>query len=237
MAVAAPRQNLSVFFGRERGMAFFLVFLTLATVVMPMFDVSPLGQLALSLIFALALIFGSLAIMRRRIGVYLVVALTVSTFTVDVFAGFRSFRALASIDTILKLVCLSILAFITLKRTLRPGRVTPYQVAGGIAGYLLIGLIWAFAYQLVVQEVPDAIHFEHGTVDVLSQQPSDLIYFSFTTLTTVGYGDVHPVRRAARSLAVAEMLIGQLYLAILISSLVGMALQARVEERPKHWQE
>ena len=67
-------------------------------------------------------------------------------------------------------------------------------------------------------------------MDVLSQQPSDLIYFSFTTLTTVGYGDVHPVRRAARSLAVAEALIGQLYVAILIAGLVGMALQARTEE-------
>jgi hypothetical protein len=51
--------------------------------------------------------------------------------------------------------------------------------------------------------------------------------FNFVTLTTVGYGDVHPVDAAARSLAVAEALVGQLYLAILIASLVGMALQAR----------
>ena len=60
-----------------------------------------------------------------------------------------------------------------------------------------------------------------------SRQPRNLIYFSFVTLTTVGYGDVHPVHAAARSLAVAEALVGQLYLAILIGSLVGMALQAR----------
>jgi ion channel len=54
-----------------------------------------------------------------------------------------------------------------------------------------------------------------------------LIYFSFVKLTTVGYGDVYPVHPAARSLAVAEALVGQLYLAILIASLVGMALQAK----------
>jgi hypothetical protein len=224
---------MSIFFGRERGMVFFLAFLVLATIVLPTFNFSQLGQLALSLMFALALIFGSLVIIRSRIIIYLVIGLTVSTFAVDVIAYTGPSQRLASFDTSLKLACLSILAFITLKRTLRPGQVARYQVAGGIAGYLLIGLIWAFAYQLLVQNAPGAIHFEHGPVDVLSHQPSDLIYFSFVTLTTVGYGDVHPIHPAARSLAIAEALIGQLYLAILIASLIGMALQARSAEQDR----
>ena len=54
-----------------------------------------------------------------------------------------------------------------------------------------------------------------------------MIYFSFETLTTVSYGDAYPVHRVARSLAIAEALIGQLYPAILIATLVGMALQER----------
>jgi hypothetical protein len=211
-------------------MVFFLAFLVLTTIILPTFNHSQLGQLALSLWFALALILGSLAVIRHRIITYFVIGLTISTLAVDVIAVIAPSRGLLSLDSSLKLACLSFLAFMTLKRTLRPGRVTRYQVAGGIAGYLLIGLIWVFAYQLVVQGAPDAIHFEHGAVDVLSQQPSDLIYFSFATLTTVGYGDVHPVHRAARSLAVAEALVGQLYLAILIASLIGMALQTRTEE-------
>src|SRR5207247_5911220 len=98
-------------------------------------------------------------------------------------------------------------------------------VMGGIAGYLLIGITWAFAYQLLLQLVPAAIHFENGTPGGLLGQPNDLFYFSFITLTTVGYGDVQPVHPVVRSLAVAEALVGQLYLAILIASLVGMALQ------------
>jgi hypothetical protein len=114
----------------------------------------------------------------------------------------------------------------TLKRTLRPGRVTEYRVIGGIAGYLLIGFTWTFAYQSLVQQVPGAIHFEPSMGAPLSRQPSHLIYFSFMTLTTVGYGDVRPVHPAARSLAVVEALVGQLYLAVLIASLIGMALQA-----------
>ena len=214
-------------------MAFFLAFLALATIVLPAFNFAPVGRLAIALIFALALIFGSFAIIRSRFAIYLVIGLTIATLTADLFTDFVFSRRIACIDTALKLVCLSILAFITLDRTLRPGRVNLYRVAGGIAGYLLIGLIWTYAYQLVVQQAPDAIYFENGAADALSQQPSDLIYFSFTTLTTVGYGDVHPVRSAARSLAVAEALIGQLYIAILIASLVGMAVQSRVEGRPQ----
>ncbi|MGA2214573.1 MAG: potassium channel family protein [Bryobacteraceae bacterium] len=58
-------------------------------------------------------------------------------------------------------------------------------------------------------------------------EPARLIYFSFETLTTVSYGDAYPVHRVARSLAIAEALIGQLYPAILIATLVGMALQER----------
>jgi hypothetical protein len=59
------------------------------------------------------------------------------------------------------------------------------------------------------------------------QLASKLIYFSFATLTTVGFGDVLPVHPYARSLAIAEAIVGQLFPAILIGALVAMAMQAR----------
>ena len=124
----------------------------------------------------------------------------------------------------------------TLKRTLRPGPITVHRVMGGIAGYLLIGYTWTFAYQLLVQQLPGAIHFSAGVPDTLSRQPNHLIYFSFITLATVGYGDAYPVHPAVRSLAVAEALVGQLYIAILIASLVGMALQAKSAKRTRRIQ-
>jgi voltage-gated potassium channel len=83
---------------------------------------------------------------------------------------------------------------------------------------LLIGFTWTFAYQLVVNLSPDAIHFVAGPSHDSMQQPSHLIYYSFITPCTVGYGDAYPVHPVVRSLAVAEALVGQLYLAILIAS-------------------
>src|SRR5262249_29622436 len=155
-----------------------------------------------------------------------VTGLAVSTLAVNLVGRFAPAHRMAAVETALKLACLSILVFMTLKRTLRPGPVTGYRVIGGIAGYVLIGLAWALAYQLVVYQAPTAIHVEGARItDGPWQQPNQLLYFSFITLTTVGYGDMHPVSSVIRSVAVAEALVGQLYVAILIASLVGMALQ------------
>ncbi len=98
---------------------------------------------------------------------------------------------------------------------------------GGVAAYLLIGLTWAFGYKLLMEERPDAIHFQSSVTGSLTAEPSRLIYFSFATLTSVTYGDAYPIHRIARSLAMAEALIGQLYPSILLATPVGMALQAR----------
>ena len=213
-------------------MAFFLAFLALTTIVAPTVPLSEVGQLAISLVFGLTLILGAFAAIRHRFWIYLVIGLALSAIVVDQIVEMVRSPGLASVNTSLKLVCLAILVFVTLKRTFRPGRVTGYRVIGGIAGYLLIGITWTYAYQLLLQFVPAAIHFDSGGVDWSSRRPSHLIYFSFVTLTTVGYGDVHPVHAIARSLALAEALVGQLYLAILIASLVGMALaRSAFEER------
>ena len=73
---------------------------------------------------------------------------------------------------------------------------------------------------------PDAIHFQSSVAGSPTGEPSRLIYFSFATLTSVSYGDAYPIHRVARSMAMAEALIG-LYPSILTATLVGMALQAR----------
>ncbi len=81
---------------------------------------------------------------------------------------------------------------------------------------------------LLLEIIPNAIHLQTPlAAGVTTGEPSRLIYFSFETLTTVSYGDAYPVHRIARSLTTAEALIGQLYPAILIATLVGMALQVR----------
>jgi hypothetical protein len=188
----------------------------------------------MDLILALMLFSGAVATIRHRLLMYLVIAVTVLEFTADLIVEFNPLLGHWGLDTALKVSGMAILVVMTLKHTFRPGPVSVHRVMGGVAGYLLIGLTWAFGYRLLMQERPDAIHFQSsfaatptGLAAVPAGEPSPLIYFSFATLTSVTYGDAYPIHRVARSLAMAEALIGQLYPAILIATLVGMTLQER----------
>ena len=100
-------------------------------------------------------------------------------------------------------------------------RVTSEVLCAGIATYLSLGLVWAFAYRLVATVDTDAFVFT-GTGQSGTMQGLNPLYFSFITLTTVGYGDIVPVSGAARTLAMLEAMTGTLYIAILITRLVAL---------------
>ncbi len=218
---------LSPFWAEDRGLSFFLAFLVLITIFVPMVRLSRYGRIGLGLMFALMLFSGAVATIRKRVLMYLIIALTVLEFTTDLIVEFNPSFGHPGWDTALKISGLTILVVMTLRQTFRPGPVSVHRVLGGVAAYLLIGVTWAFGYKLLMEERPDAIHFQTFIGGIPTAEPSLLIYFSFSTLTSVGYGDAYPVHRIARSLATAEALIGQLYPAVLIATLVGMSLQAR----------
>jgi len=226
--------SLFPFWVEDRGLSFFLAFLVLITIFVPVFRLSRPWRIGMDLIFALMVFSGAIATIRQRILMRLIVGLTVLEFTADLIVEFSPSVGHWGCDTALKISGLAILVVMTLRHTFRPGPVSVHRVMGGVAAYLLIGLTWAFGYRLLLQERPDAIHFQSsfagtptGLAAIPTGEPSPLIYFSFATLTSVTYGDAYPIHRVARSLATAEALIGQLYPAILIATLVGMTLQAR----------
>jgi Ion channel len=101
-----------------------------------------------------------------------------------------------------------------------PGRITYHRVVGAILLYLTIGLLFVALYTLVGAYSPNA--FSGLTITARVSLPSDLVYFSFTTLTTLGYGDIMPVHPIARSLSNIEAIIGQVYPATLLARLVSL---------------
>ena len=225
-----PAAPMFPFWGGDRGLSFFLAFLIIITIFVPMVRLSRSGRIGIGLMFALMLFSGAVATIRKTILKYLVIALTVLEFAADLVVEFKPLFGHWGWDTALKISGLGILVVMTLRQTFRPGPVSVYRIMGGVAVYLLIGLTWAFGYKLLMEERPDAIHFQTFIGGIPTGEPSRLIQFSFSTLTSVSYGDAYPVHRIARSLATAEALIGQLYPAILIATLVGMALQSRSVE-------
>jgi voltage-gated potassium channel len=109
-----------------------------------------------------------------------------------------------------------------LRFILRAARVDTNVLCAGLSGYLLLGLLWAPAYVLVARINPGAFVLSAGSDAGATMDGFHAFYFSFITLCTVGYGDVTPVSKVARMLAVAEAIAGLFYVAVLISRLVAI---------------
>ena len=120
----------------------------------------------------------------------------------------------------------AILAIVVLFRVIAHQRITSETVIGAVCGYLLIGYVFAFAYLVVVFFDPNAILVNGNPIGVekvteIGEHMAELFYFSFISLSTVGYGDIVPVCPFARILAIVEILSGQLYLVAFVARLVG----------------
>ena len=117
--------------------------------------------------------------------------------------------------------------FVTFKYLFRKQRVTVETINAALCVYLLLGIVWSFAYSLVDTLEPGSFKsalFDEGVEFMrLGGEASFYpIYYSLVTLTTLGYGDIVPVSRAASMLAVLEAMTGQVYLAVLVARLVGL---------------
>ena len=217
--------TLSRFWETEKSLSVLLVLLVAFGLVVPPLvpDAGPgVQRPVLDVVFSLLLVAGIVAVWGegprsfRAVMVFGVVAMPVR-WAALAYPG----RAMAFWSVATAVVALAVLGFVVLAKVLRPGLITSYRIQGAVAAYLLLGLVWAGVYECLALYDPSAFT---GTGSVAS---SEWIYFSFVTLTTIGYGDISPLHPVARSLAVAESLTGQLYLAILISRLVALELESR----------
>lgn len=113
------------------------------------------------------------------------------------------------------------LSWIVAKMVMAPGRMSGYRIVGAIVLYLNVALFFYVLFRLVAERVPGSFA---GLPVQFSQASSfeGLMYFSMTTLTTVGYGDIVPIHPIARSLANFEAIIGQLYPAIILARIVTL---------------
>jgi hypothetical protein len=101
-------------------------------------------------------------------------------------------------------------------------RVTVEVLCIAASNYLLIGLLWMFAYLLVATLLPDSFIFPVGLASQRLMGGFNALYFSFVTLSTLGFGDIIPVSRVARMLSIVEATTGMFYVTFLVSRLVAL---------------
>ena len=105
------------------------------------------------------------------------------------------------------------------------GAIDGNKIVGAICIYLLLGLIWAMLYLFIAEAVPGAFNGLHQAPWL--ENFAAAIYFSFVTITTLGFGDISPVLPLARFLVFMEAIVGVFYMAILVASLIGVRMSDR----------
>jgi len=221
-----PRRRLP---GIPRGEAYYpylLLTLGFLTVAYPIITAWPAGRLIEKLTVSAVLITGTLATYKRRSQIMLTAAVLVVMISSGIAtemrhgaAGWLLITFLSSITGFLSLVTWLLARDIFANR----GRVTAKLLYGAVSVYLLIGTAFATAHFLVETVAPGSYHCGSEQCNGVPKMAA-YVYYSFVTLSTVGYGEILPNTRMAGMLAYVEAVTGQMYLAILVARLVGMQI-------------
>jgi hypothetical protein len=224
-------QPLPSFWRSDKGlMALLLCLVATLFIAPPLMSAGIIGPIVFDIFFGLVLVSGVSAIAKHRGATILAALVAGLALATRAASEFSPSEGLASANVWLSLLALLLVTVLTLAQVFRAGPITIDRIAGAIAAYLLLGFTWAFAYELTLLRFPDAIRFAE-VMDHRMDHRIALVYYSFVTLTTVGYGDITPVAPLARSIAACEALVGQLFPAILIARLVSMEIAGRERHR------
>jgi hypothetical protein len=177
--------------------------------------------------FSLILITGAITGCRNRILRTLVFSWGLLTFILLWVRYLFPSQTLVFAANCLAIFFLVLLASLIVSQCLRQGITTSHRIMGAVAAYLLVGIIWALAYHLAALWIPEAFSIPGPSAPGGRESlQSQLFYFSFVTLTTIGYGDIAAVHPVVRMLVILEGVIGQLFPAILIARLVSLHVQS-----------
>jgi ABC-type multidrug transport system fused ATPase/permease subunit len=186
-----------------------------------------IGQIILNILMSAIFAFGIYAVSYKRKTVIIGLTLGLPWFILSwidlLIAPLSSLSLiLALLSTVSIILFMAFTAIVILLFVLKASQVDEDLLYGAIAIYMLIGGTWAMIYAIL-----EEIHFGSFAIAAAHDLDGvvtwfDLLFYSFATLTTLGYGDIVPVTSPARSLAVIEAIIGVMYLAIIISRLVGI---------------
>lgn len=179
---------------------------------------------AIAVVFACVSVSPSARYLKRTLGLTAAVSIMWALATCANTSPFNTiaFQAVTLALAFLVLLCITILIL----KDIFKSPVTADRICGAVCVYILIGVAFADLDTLTVTLAPNSFKFSNSSDQNLQgltmDNASTMTYFSFSTLTTAGYGDVAPATKFTRSLAWIEAAIGQMYLSILIARLVGL---------------
>jgi len=199
-----------------------LIALALLFVSFPFVEEIKGGDIIVSILLSLVLISAVLAVSNRRSTLVVAVLLAAPAIIGRWIDHFRPHLVPPAVFLIAGLVLVAFVVMNLLRFVLRAPSVSIEVLCASISAYLMLGLMWTMAYWLVDQLTPGGAFCFNTNGGPRSMNGFTGFYFSFITLSTVGYGDITPVSKIARWLAAMEAMTGLLYVAVLIARLVAL---------------
>jgi hypothetical protein len=213
----------------KHGYTVLLVTLMMLMVLGPVGRQFGLGDYTNTILVSMVLLSGLYAVSRRKGMIGVVALFGLAAFMVHwlVFVNVWDKLALFGAE-ITGMLFFGLIGFMLLQDILsRRGNVSWSLINGALSVYLIMGIVFAFAYSFLYTITPDAFS---GADKIDGPGFQNFIYLSYVTLTTLGFGDITPTRPIASSLITLEAVVGQIYLTVLVARLVGMHITAEVSE-------
>ena len=199
-----------------------LVALVVLLIAAPFVEELEGGKLILSVLFSLVLLAAVFAVADRKRTLLIALVLAVPALTARWVNNFEPHLVHPAVFLVCALLLLAFVIGHLLYFILHAPVVNVEVLCASIAAYLMLGLMWTVGYWLVDQVTPGGAFSFNTNRGAHSMNGFTGFYFSFITLSTVGYGDITPVSQAARWLAAMEAMTGSLYVAVLIARLVSL---------------
>ncbi|MDX2504095.1 MAG: potassium channel family protein [Gammaproteobacteria bacterium] len=213
---------------KHHNFSFLLSGLLLCILLLPLISGLDIVETALIREFALlqVLLFGVWSMIGDRKWFRIGIVLTVLTGLLTLSSAFIPGIWLSRAITLITLLFLLLSSAFCFKSVFSTGKVDINRLYGAACIYLMLAMIWALMYMLL-----DSFYGESLTNVNSNHSFWEYLYFSFVTLTTLGYGDIAPVTSAARVLSGFEAVVGQFYLTILVAALVGVHVSQQYSDR------
>ena len=180
------------------------------------------GDIIVSILLSVVLLSAVLAVADRKGVFFIALVLAIPAIAGRWISHFRPDLVPPPVFLVAGLALIAFVVANLLRFVLHAPSVNTEVLCASISAYLMLGLLWTVAYWLVAQVTPNAFAFNTATGTRESMGGFNAFYFSFITLSTVGYGDIAPVSRIARWLAATEAMTGLLYVTVLIARLVSL---------------
>jgi hypothetical protein len=183
------------------------------------------------LVFSVTLFFSVLSLKDAKKWLKFGIFLVLCGVVFSTLAFYKDSRLYLCLSLFFDFLFLLLVISIALQQVVFSDRINLHNVAGAACVYLLLGIIWSLAYYFINIILPGS--FKGNLSFETQMQLNDFVYYSFVTLTTLGYGDIVPVSATARSLVYMEAVFGQFYIAILVAGLVSIHISNQTRESIK----